>query len=144
MEEYHFGRSPFGRSSWDEAYDNLLPAVVPDGNYIVLVRDTVVLRTKSGNGHYLLVKYLVANGPYKGVVLSEMFQFDNPNETTVAFAAKNLRSLCMAVGMPLLKSCEDEHEKLQDRYLVVTTRQKIRGNDGQTESKVEKHAPYKH
>ena len=141
--EYYFGRNSFGRSSWDEAYDNLLPPVVPDGNYTVLVRDTVVLKTKNGNGHYLLVKYLVANGPHKGVVLSEMFQFDNPNETTVAFAAKNLRSLCMAVGMPLLKSCENEHENLQDKYLVVTTRQKIRSNDGQTESKVERYAPFK-
>ena len=82
------------RSTWAEAYDNLKPPVVPDGNYTVLVRDTVILRTKSGNGHYLLVKYLVANGPHKGVVLSEMFQFDNPNETTVAFAAWRLACRC--------------------------------------------------
>jgi len=132
------------RSTWAEAYDNLKPPVVPDGNYIVLVRDTVILKTKSENGHYLLVKYLIANGPYKGVVLSDIFNFDNPNSTAVAFAAKNLRSLCMAVGLPLLYCCEDEHADLQNHYLVITTRQKVRDNDGEIESKIEKHAPYKH
>jgi hypothetical protein len=72
---------------------------LPAGSYIVAMKTSDYKETKSKNGHYLSVMFVVIEGPHKGRTLFTNLNLDNPNPVAVEIAYKELNSICEACGM---------------------------------------------
>jgi len=75
------------------------PKPVPSGEYVAQVVKSELKPTKAGNGRYLELSIQIMDGPYKGRMLWDRLNIDNPNETAVLIAQQQLSALCHAVGV---------------------------------------------
>lgn len=104
---------------------------LPKGWYTVIITDSEQKPTKAGDGSYLQLTLEVVDGDHKGRLLWDRLNLDNPNDTAVQIANKNLSAICRAVGVMRPKSSEDLHNK----PLAVRVIQKEFNGDTQNEVK---------
>jgi len=84
--------------------------VLPAGEYSVVISESEVKPTKSGNGNYLQLTFTVIEGEYENRKLFARLNIDNPSEQAVAIARSELSAICHAVGVLKLKTSAQLHD----------------------------------
>lgn len=101
-------------------------APLPPGKYVAVITASEMKPTRSGNGAYLELTFQIIEGEFKGRVLWDRLNLDNPHPLAVKIARGELSAICRAVGVLTPNdSCE-----LHNLPLVVTVKQK-RDADGE-------------
>lgn len=84
---------------------------LPVGNYTVVITQSEMKPTKSGNGQYLQLTLQVVEGEYKNRLIFDRLNISNANEVAQQIAQKALSSICRAVGVMHPKDSEELHDK---------------------------------
>lgn len=91
-------------------------SALPEGQYVVIATASEMKPTKSGTGAYLQFTFEVLDGPCKGRKLWARLNLQNPNQTAVDIAQRELGAICRAVGV--IKP--NDSSELHNRPLMVT------------------------
>jgi hypothetical protein len=89
---------------------------LPEGQYVVLATASEMKPTKSGAGAYLQFTFEVLDGPCKGRKVWARLNLQNPNQTAVDIAQRELGAICRAVGV--IKP--NDSSELHNRPLMIT------------------------
>lgn len=82
-------------------------APIPAGTYLAIISASEMKQTKAGTGSYLQLTFQIIEGEYKGRNLWTRLNLDNPNQTAVRIARRQLSEICHAVGvLTPADSCE--------------------------------------
>ena len=84
---------------------------LPVGNYTVVITQSEMKPTKTGNGQYLQLSLQVVEGEYKNRLIFDRLNIYNANEVAQQIAQKALSSICRAVGVMHPKDSEELHDK---------------------------------
>lgn len=84
---------------------------VPAGEYPVMIVDSEMKPTKSGNGEYLQLELVIIDGPYKDRLAWDRLNLTNPNQTAVEIAQRTLSQICHAVGVMNVTDSVQLHDK---------------------------------
>jgi len=84
---------------------------LPVGNYTVVITQSEMKPTKTGNGQYLQLTLQVVEGEYKNRLIFDRLNIQNTNEVAQQIAQKALSSICRAVGVMHPKDSEELHDK---------------------------------
>lgn len=76
-------------------------APIPEGDYVVMITDSDVKSTKSGDGEYLKLTFKIIEGSYQGRLIWSNLNLVNANETAVEIAQRELAAICSAIGISL-------------------------------------------
>lgn len=98
---------------------------LPADWYTVVITGSEEKPTKAKTGSFLELKMEVIEGDYKGRLLFDRLNLNNPNQTAVDIAQATLSSICRAVGVMMPKDSSDLH----DRPLSVKVQ--VKPADGQ-------------
>lgn len=109
---------------------------LPVGLYEVVITDSKLQETKSGNGTMLVLDLEVISGDYQGRKLWDRLNLVNPSSTAVEIARQTLASICRAVGVQQLT----DTAQLHDRPLIALVRQRIRP-DGEVTNEIKGYRP---
>ena len=83
---------------------------VPAGWYIAQIVKSEYKATAAKTGHYLTCQFkIVEPEEHKGRVVFNLMNLDNPNQTAVEIATKELGSLCEACGIDELEDSVELH-----------------------------------
>ena len=91
---------------------------IPAGKYQVIINESEMKPTKTGNGQYLWLEFEVTTGEYKGRKLWTRLNLENPNPDAVRMARADLSAICRAVNVLNL----DDSIELHNLPLTVTVR----------------------
>ena len=105
---------------------------IPAGWYTAMITDSEFKSTKSGNGEYLQLRLDVIEGEYENRVLFDRLNLNNPNQTAVEIAQRQLSAICRAVGV---MTPQDSHD-LHDRPLRVKVKIRPAGNGYEASNEV--------
>lgn len=83
---------------------------IPAGNYLAIITDSEMKRTKAGNGQYLELTFRILNGPCENRVLWSRLNLDNPSEQAVQIARGELSAICRAVGVMQPRDSSELHD----------------------------------
>lgn len=93
--------------------NNVAPNVgleaVPAGKYEVVIVDSEMKDTKTGNGKYLQLTMQIIDGEYKGRKLWTRLNLNNPSADAVRIAQGELSAICRAVNVMTLKDTAQIH-----------------------------------
>ena len=109
---------------------------LPAGKYLVVITDSEMKPTKSGNGHYLELTFQVIEGEYKNRLLWARLNLENPNELAVQIARGELSAICRAVGVMAPKDSVELH----NLPLLVTVKCKKRDDTGDVVNEIKGYA----
>lgn len=101
---------------------------VPAGDYEVMITDSEKKNTANGNGKYLQLTLEIQSGEFKGRMLFDRLNLDNPNRTAVEIAQRQLSQICHAIGELRLTDSRQLHEK------PLIARVKVRPAQGEFEA----------
>ena len=88
----------FGGQGFDPS--TVEPDIIPPGDYTIIIAGACIKETKNNNGHFIELQLQVLDeGKFKGKVLWDRLNFDNPNEQAVAIAKRSLGALLVAAGI---------------------------------------------
>ncbi len=96
------------------------------GNYVGQIIKSDYMPTKAKNGHYLKLQMKILMGKYKGRMMFENLNLDNPNPIAVEIANKALNSICQACG---LAGVEDSEEVHGIPMLITVTKKNGKGDN---------------
>lgn len=82
---------------------------MPAGDYVVSIIKSEMKETAAKNGNYLMLQMKVIAGEFKGRMIFENLNLDNPNPTAVEIAYKTLNSICQAVGKVGVQDSQELH-----------------------------------
>ena len=85
---------------------------IPAGQYPMMLKEAMTKSNNAGTGTNLVFKGEVIDGNYKGRIVFCNLSIENPNQTTVKIAVKQLAKLCLAVGLPRITSPEQLNGKI--------------------------------
>lgn len=71
---------------------------IPGGDYRVIIVDSSMDYTKSGDGQFLKLQLQVIDGPHAGTTLFDRLNLVNPNPKAEEIARRTLSAICHAVG----------------------------------------------
>jgi hypothetical protein len=86
-------------------------SALPAGQYVVIATASEEKVTKAGTGKYLQITFEVMDGTHKGRKLWARLNLWNPNQTAVDIAQRELKGICMAVGVPRPNDSAELHNK---------------------------------
>ena len=86
-------------------------APLPTDWYNVMITDSEMKKTKSGNGGYLELTLKVLDGPYANRQAWDRLNLYNPNAVAVEIAQKTLSAICHAVGVFQVQDSQMLHGK---------------------------------
>ena len=72
---------------------------IPADWYKAVISNTEQKATKAGTGSYLELTIDVIEGSYQGRKIWDRLNLQNPNQTAVEIAQRNLSSICRAIGV---------------------------------------------
>ena len=98
---------------------------IPADWYKAVISNTEQKATKAGTGSYLELTIDVIEGSYQGRKIWDRLNLQNPNQTAVEIAQRNLSSICRAIGVNNPK----DSAELCDKPLMVKVA--VRAADGQ-------------
>lgn len=84
---------------------------IPAGWYTAMITDSEFKATKNGNGEYLQLRLDVIDGEHEGRVLFDRLNLNNPNQTAVEIAQRQLSAICRAVGIMTPSDSSELHDK---------------------------------
>jgi hypothetical protein len=105
---------------------------IPAGKYLAVITGSEMKPTKAGDGSFLELVFQVIEGQYKGRLLWERLNLDNPNPTAVQIARGQLSALCRSVGVMTPRDSVELH----NLPLVVTVKLKKRDDTGELQNDV--------
>jgi hypothetical protein len=108
---------------------------LPAGDYLVMVTESDMRRTKDGAGQYLELKLEVQAGPMQGRNLWDRLNIENPNPKAVEIAQRQLAQICHALGIVRLT----DSQMLHNRPLVAMV--KVRSDDRGLSNEVKGYKP---
>jgi hypothetical protein len=82
---------------------------LPAGKYPAVIVDSEMKTTKSGDGHYLELRFQLLEGPHKNRMLWSRLNLDNPSRQAVQIAQAQLSAICRAVGVMQPKDSLELH-----------------------------------
>lgn len=82
---------------------------LPAGEYPVSIVKSLYKETKAKTGHYLELHMKVLMGEYKGRILFERLNLDNPNPIAVEIANKTLNTICQTLDKVGVEDSEELH-----------------------------------
>jgi len=99
---------------------------VPPNDYKVIITKSEFKKTRAGTGHYLSIQMKIIEGEYKGRILFENLNLDNPNPTAVEIANKALNTICKACNKVGVQDSEELHGIPMIATVAVTEATKTR------------------
>ncbi len=84
---------------------------LPAGEYQVILTDSNMKTTKSGDGQYLELKMQVMEGQHKGRTLFDRLNLVNKNQMAAQIAQGTLSSICRAVNVLSPNDSAELHNK---------------------------------
>ncbi len=72
---------------------------IPAGKYQVVITDSEMKTTKTGNGQYLQLEFEIIEGEYKNRKVWSRLNLENPNTDAVRMARADLSAICRAVNV---------------------------------------------
>ena len=105
---------------------------IPAGWYKAMITDSEFKPTKSGNGEYLQLRLDVIEGEHEGRILFDRLNLNNPSQTAVEIAQRQLSAICRAVGVMTPQDSRDLH----DRPLRVKVSIRPAGNGHEASNEV--------
>lgn len=72
---------------------------LPPDWYPAIIESEEMKPTKSGDGHYLQYTLAITDGPYKGRKVIDLLNLNNPNQTAMEIAYRQLSAICHAIGV---------------------------------------------
>ena len=72
---------------------------VPEGEYSVVIDSAEIKETRKGDGRYLALAFRIVSMKSHGRLIFNNYNFVNPNEKAVQIARKEMKKLCLAVGI---------------------------------------------
>jgi hypothetical protein len=118
-----------------EPADDLEP--IPAGNYCAVIVESEMKPTKSGTGSYLELKFQIIEGQYTNRLLWTRLNLDNPNDTAVHMARRELSAICRAVGV----MAPNDSSELHNLPCMVHVRVRKRGDTGELQNEIKGYAP---
>lgn len=97
---------------------------IPAGDYVAMIVDSEMKPTKNGQGEYLQLVFEVCDGDHTGRKIFARLNLNNPNQTAVDIAQRELSAICHAVGVLTPNDSSDLHDK------PMTIKVKIRQSPG--------------
>jgi hypothetical protein len=97
---------------------------IPAGDYTAMIVESEMKPTKNGNGEYLQLVFEVCDGQYQSRKIFARLNLNNPNQTAVDIAQRELSAICHAVGVLTPDDSMDLHDK------PMTVKVKIRQSPG--------------
>ena len=95
---------------------------IPAGKYQVIINESEMKPTKTGNGQYLWIEFEVISGEYKGRKLWTRLNLENPNPDAVRMARADLSAICRAVNVL------NPHDSVELHNLPLTVTVRCRKN----------------
>lgn len=92
---------------------------LPADNYTVVITGSEEKPTKAKTGSFLELKMEVIEGQYKGRLLFDRLNLNNPNQQAVDIAQATLSAICRAVGVMMPNDSSDLHDKPLSVKVVV-------------------------
>jgi len=84
---------------------------IPAGWYTAMITSSEMKPTKNGSGEYLQLRIDVIEGEHENRVLFDRLNLNNPNQTAVEIAQRQLSAICRAVGVMQPQDSADLHDK---------------------------------
>lgn len=97
---------------------------IPAADYTAMIVDSEMKPTKNGAGEYLQLVFEICDGQYEGRKVFARLNLNNPNQTAVEIAQRELSSICHAVGVLTPNDSSELHDK------PMTVKVKIRQSPG--------------
>lgn len=82
---------------------------IPAGEYLVAITKSVMADNKKRNGQHLTCHMKIIEGEFKGRILFELMNLDNPNPVAVDIANKTLNGICQACGKVGVEDSNELH-----------------------------------
>jgi hypothetical protein len=109
---------------------------IPAGKYIAAITASEMKPTKAGDGSYLELTFQVLDGEYKGRLLWDRLNLDNPNELAVKIARSQLAAVCQAVGV----MTPNDSQELHNLPLEINVKLRKREDNGETANEIKSYA----
>lgn len=84
---------------------------LPAGWYTAMIVDSQFKSTKAGTGEYLELTFEVVEGEHQNRKVWARLNLNNPNQTAVDIAQRELSAICRAVGIMTPQDSADLHDK---------------------------------
>ena len=85
--------------------------VLPRGRYTAMITASEEKPNKSGNGAYLQLEFTVLDGPHANRKVWARLNLDNPNQTAVEIARRELAAIYQALGITAAADSAELHDK---------------------------------
>jgi len=82
---------------------------LPEGKYEVVIADSDVKATRTGNGSYIQLEFEVVSGEYKGRKLWGRYNIENSNREAVEIGRSQFAAVCQAVNIPSPRDTSELH-----------------------------------
>lgn len=105
---------------------------LPNGDYRAMIVESAVKETKDKKGKYLQLNWQILDGDYKGRIVFDRLNVQNPSETAQKIGQEQLSAVCHATGVLKLTSSAQLHN------IPVTIKVRVKeekGYDPQNEVK---------
>ena len=86
-------------------------SALPPGRYNAAIEDSEIKTTKAGTGEYLQLTFGVLDGAHAGRKVWARLNIRNPNKTAEEIAARELASVCLAVGLTRVNDSSELHNR---------------------------------
>jgi hypothetical protein len=84
---------------------------IPKGQYPIIITDSEIAPTKSGNGTMMTLKLVIQDGKFKNRILFENLCVQHSNETAQRIAQTRLAQICQSLNISALKDSVQLHDK---------------------------------
>lgn len=84
---------------------------IPAGWYVAMMTASEMKPTSAGNGAYLETENTILEGEYKGRKLFDRLNLQNPNQTAMEIAYKQLSAICHAIGVIQVQDSSQLHNR---------------------------------
>ena len=101
---------PGGSFNAEEVKPNAAFDPIPAGEYLVMITDSSMEKTKAGDGEYLKLTFKVLqDGEYKGRLIWSNLNLVNKNDQAVDIAQRELSGICHATGVMNPEDSQELH-----------------------------------
>lgn len=111
---------------------------LPEGSYTVVITESELKATKSGDGQYIKTTMQVVDGEQKGRLIWGSYNIKHPNPETVRIATRQLADVCQAVGVPRPKNSGELHNK---PFVIDVKVEERKDSPGEYQNRIKKYRP---
>jgi hypothetical protein len=105
---------------------------IPAGQYLAVVTESELKKTKDGTGEFLELKFRIVDGAFTDRLVWARLNLKNPHPIAENYAKAELSAICRAVGV----MAPGDSIELHDRPLVIHVRCKKRDDTGELTNEV--------